>query len=444
MALWLSKSRVLLLIAALSLITTATAADRASRDYEVWLVDQSNSPGLGYGGSIHIYDGGDLASRNPSGTQPVAVLDLAGATAALCMSATGANPVRPHMILFNSRHTHAVLSFVASGHVVIFNAATRQPVACIRTSVGAGGARQAHAAFPAPDDSYILVANQNGKLLERINTNYAAGTFVLDPGATLDLANCTTPNGVACQVAGIRPDNAPICPIVDSSSKLGFITLRGGGLFVLNPKATPMAILAEYDAATVHGNGCGGIQAFFSMYMNSGGGTPTNLSEFDVYRFPLFGYSPANPPNVPAPRLVFSDDVTPDRDSHGMAVAGPFLWVADRNANLAEVFLAPTGTHLRSVDLVSSFSDDPSPDLADVSPDGRLLFFSLRGPVPLSGDPHASTGSTPGLGIVKLARGGQDGRMVGVVRISNVGADGVEQADAHGIRVRIKNRAGRR
>ena len=94
------------------------------------------------------------------------------------------------MIQFNSTHSHAVLTFVTSGHVVIYHAATRAPVACIRTSAGDGGARQAHAASPAPDDSYILVANQNGKLLERINANFATNTFSLDNLATINLATC--------------------------------------------------------------------------------------------------------------------------------------------------------------------------------------------------------------------------------------------------------------
>uniref|UniRef100_UPI001CFCC3FF hypothetical protein n=1 Tax=Microseira wollei TaxID=467598 RepID=UPI001CFCC3FF len=32
----------------------------AASPFEVWLVDQSNSPGLNYGGNIAIYDGGAL------------------------------------------------------------------------------------------------------------------------------------------------------------------------------------------------------------------------------------------------------------------------------------------------------------------------------------------------------------------------------------------------
>jgi hypothetical protein len=105
-----------------------------------------------------------------------------------------------------------------AGHVVSFDAAARTPVACLRSSSGAGGARQAHAAVPTRDDGAVLVANQNGKLLERISTDYATNTFVLDAAATLDLATCTTPNGLPCQFEALRPGNAPICAFVASGS----------------------------------------------------------------------------------------------------------------------------------------------------------------------------------------------------------------------------------
>ena len=207
------------------------------------------------------------------------------------------------MILFNRQQSHAVLSFVASGHVVVFDAESRTPLSCIETTIGTTGTRQAHAAYPAPDGSYILVANQNGKRLERIDTNYRTSTFTHNPAATLDLATCTTPSGQPCEHPDLRPINWPICPIVDSSSRYGFVTLRGGGMFVVDARRTPMAIVAEYDKATVHGNGCGGIEVGRHMYVNSGG-SPVNVSStdphhpalygFDVYRFPLSG-TPSRP-----------------------------------------------------------------------------------------------------------------------------------------------------
>lgn len=431
-------SRVTFRAAALcasALLFTATPA--FAERFEVWLVDQSNSPGKTYGGAIHIYDGAALNGNPRPDLSPDTVIDLGGATAAFCQGATGANPVRPHMLFFNATDEFAVLSFVVSGHVVIFNAASREPVACFQTSPGAGGARQAHAAVPAPDDSYILVANQNGKLLERIDTNYASGVFTQNTAATLDLAACTTPNGLPCQDANIRPDNAPICPLVDSSSSFGFVTLRGGGLFVVDPRVTPMAIVGEYDKDVVHGNGCGGAEAAGSMFLDSGGGTGANLTEFDVYRFPLTGYHPGNPVNTPAPVVVFSDDAG-DRDAHGITATkgGRYVWVADRQTGVVEVFDTATDDRAATLDLRGPASSDPAPDLMDIAPAGNRMFVSLRGTNPLSGDPHVSTGSTPGLMVIRIEEGGRRGEVVGIVRISNIDGGGIERADAHGIRVR--------
>jgi DNA-binding beta-propeller fold protein YncE len=173
------------------------------------------------------------------------------------------------------------------------------------------------------------------------------------------------------------------------------------------------------------------------MFLDSGGGTGANMTEFDVYRFELRRFRATNPVNGPAPSILYSDDHG-HRDAHGMTVTGDerYLWVADRAANVIEVFDARWGRRLDVVSLVGSLSDDPTPDLLDVSPRGDLLFVTLRGPTPLSGDPHVSTGSTPGLGVLRLRRNGRTGELVAVHRITNPDAAGVERADPHGVRVR--------
>jgi hypothetical protein len=291
------------------------------------------------------------------------------------------------------------------------------------------------------------VANQNGKRLDRITTDYATNTFVLD--ATLDLATGTTPSGALKQDDGVqqvnvRPDNAPIVVVPDATGTLAFVTLRGGGLFVVDPTSTPIEILAEYDRTTVHASGFGGIEANGRMYINSGAGAAsTNPSEFDVYRFPLAGYAAANLPNTPAPAMVFSDDTVPpahERDAHGLVATkhNRYVWVFDRGLGVAEVINTASDAHVNTIALVHPSSDHPTPDLADIAPSGNRIFVSLRGPNPLSGSPHAATGSTPGLGVIKVRQGGKGGELQSVVEISNVDAAGVERADPHGIRVRLK------
>jgi hypothetical protein len=418
----------------------------SNRGFEVWIADQSDTR-PGFGGQLLIYEGSGLKGPAAAKAQPIGRLDLGAETADLCRARTGRNPVRPHMVQFNTGHTHAVLSFVASGHIVIFDARARTPLNCFETTVGSTGTRQAHAAFPAPDGSFILVANQNGKRLERIDTNFATNTFVHNPAATLDLLTCTTPTGRPCEHPDLRPINWPICPIIDSASRYGFVTLRGGGLFVVNARSTPMTIVAEYDKDTVKGNGCGGIEVGGGMFINSGG-SPVNVSGsdphhpalygFDVYRFSLRKFAASNPPNTPAPELLFSKSGA--SDSHGIAPAKDdrYIWVMDRHADVAEIIEVASGKRVNTVSLAGPLSGNPAPDLVDASPDRGWLFVALRGPVPLSGDPHNASGSTPGLGIIRLTHGGRSGRLVAVVPMTNAMQQSGQAPDAHGLRVRLR------
>jgi hypothetical protein len=135
---------------------TPRAAAAGNEKYEVWAIDQSDSPGLSYGGTLYIWDGHDLERGRGAAAVPRRI-DLGGAVAAMCLARTGATPVRPHMLAINRSQTHAIISFVASGHVVVLDADSAAPVDCIRTSVGAGGARQVHFAIPSLDESYIVV-----------------------------------------------------------------------------------------------------------------------------------------------------------------------------------------------------------------------------------------------------------------------------------------------
>jgi hypothetical protein len=120
------------------------------------------------------------------------IIDLGGTAQRFCVEKSASAPRRAHMISFNHTHSHAIVSSVTSGHVLFMIAATRTPVVCF--DVG----EEAHAAFPSPDQSHVVVANQNGKLLQRIRTDYATNSFSLEPAATLDLARCRTPSGAAC------------------------------------------------------------------------------------------------------------------------------------------------------------------------------------------------------------------------------------------------------
>jgi hypothetical protein len=457
-----------------------------AQGYEIWVTDQNNTAGFSaaaprgtHGGRLLIYDSQDL--DNPSG--PVnnpTIIDLAQLFAVGGPhNNTGANVVRPHMALPSADgRRYMAIAFVGSGHVAIFDGVMKQPKALFQMSVGAGGARQAHAAFWSPDGSGLVVANQNGKLLERINYNAATDTFTHDTAATLNLATCTTPNGFPCQsntpVSDTdpnylgphnRPDNAPICPIVSKSNR-AFVTLRGGGLFVVDVKATPMAIVGEYGNQFVGRDGCGGVQVGNDVYLNGGTGTlQTNPTEFSLYHFkdqyPLApGFLPPNWTGFCLRNLagrfprVFFRDGSPNRDAHGMVLTANrrYLWQFDRIANVAEVFTLPSsrfacpfpGTsdapeHVGTVNLsVRGVSEDPTVDLGAASPLGNRFYVALRGPKPQTGA-HAAVGTTPGLGIITLTQAGRNGSLTHVLRTSFINpVDGSEESDPHAAFIRLK------
>ncbi len=129
----------------LTVLATAaplTAFASGNDKYEVWAIDQSNSSGKTFGGTLYIWDGHDLERRN-SQPPPVTTIDLSGSASALCLAQTGANPVRPHMMAMNPAQTHAIISFVATGHVLFMDAAARLPVVVAVSNVDGAGVERA-------------------------------------------------------------------------------------------------------------------------------------------------------------------------------------------------------------------------------------------------------------------------------------------------------------
>lgn len=383
--------------------------------YEVWLTDQSDT-GKESGGYLHIFDGAQLAA-NPSAAKPIQTIDFAGDLGKFCEEATKKPVRRPHMLFFNAKQDHAIISFL-SGHVLFLDAATKKPDACL--SMG----KNVHAAWPTPDQKMAIAANIAEKKFIRIWTDYTAHKFTFDPEK--DVMN------LGAMESGERPDTAPICPITESSSKYAFVTLRGGGLFVVDVTATPLKIVATLDNNQVHPAGCGGIEAGGTLYINSGGGWPVAPLSYDVYALDTSKL----PGSISAKLLSQRDNQF--ADSHGMASVGRYLWSADRAGNNIEILDTLSNLSVGSVDLVSSGNADPAPDLMDVAPDGQYVFVGFRGPAPLTGNDKGvnnAKGTIPGVGVVHVDAGGKVGHYKGQAAITNM-KDGKETADTHGIAVR--------
>ena len=344
-----------------------------------------------------------------------------------------------------------MVSFVASGHVVIFDAESRTPLQCFETTVGSTGTRQAHAAFPAPDGSYILVANQNGKRLERIDTDLRPTRSRTIPRRRSTWRRAPRHGGSRASIRYLRPINWPICPIIDSSSTYGFVTLRGGGLFVVNARTTPMSIVAEYDKTTVSGNGCGGIELGGHMYINSGG-SPVNVSSpiliiptlygFDVYQFPLTGYFGVGAPNSPAPTAAAQQDRACPTRMASAPQAGRALSLGDGSARQRRGdhrrALGPVGEHggprwraQRATRLPISWIARPPATGCSSRCAARCRSAAIRTTRPAA---H------PASGIIEVTEGGRSGGLAAVVPLTNPLQQPNQAPDAHGLRVRLTRR----
>ena len=399
-------------IAALGLVVALASSAGA---YEVWLTDQSDTAKES-GGYLYIYDGKQL-SENPSAATPTVTIDFSGDIGKFCEDATKKPVRRPHMLFFNRDQDHAIVSFL-SGHVLFLDAKTRKPDACL--SMG----KNVHAAWPTPDQKMAIAANIAEKKFIRIWTDYAGHKFAFDPDK--DVIN------LAAMESGELPDNSPICPITEASSRYAFITLRGGGLIVMDVTVTPMKVVATLNNNQIHPAGCGGVQVGDTMYINSGGGWPVAPLSYDVYAMDMSDL----PKSVSATLVSQRDQMF--ADSHGMVGVGRYVWSADRAGNNVEIIDTLTNLSVGSVDLRTQANNDPAPDLMDVAPDGQYVFVGLRGPAPLTGNDKGvnnAQGTIPGVGVIHVDSGGKIGHYKGQATIKNA-KDGKETADTHGLAVR--------
>ena len=150
----------------------------------------------------------------------------------------------------------------------------------------------------------------------------------------------------------------------------------------------------------------------------------------------MTGFSPLNPPNVPAPKVVLSD-TSEHADAHGATLTKHqrYLWIVDRGRNFIWVVDTTTDSVVNEIQLTGRVSDDPTPDLLAT---GSHIFMSLRGPNPLTADPHVSTGSTPGIGVIKVLQGGRAGAFEAIAPATNVDQSDTERADVHALTIRLK------
>jgi len=364
-----------------------------AQGYEVWASDQSNSvpgqSGAGLKGSyLWIWKQADIEAQVAGGpaAQPVACarnnrgkapgnvgpcdlldvfpqdlleVDADGvATGNRLADLEGFGRLHGMIADPQGQYVNANIFAPGGGYVGVIDTSTKEAIALFRvtgTNVGNGDARSVHMSFWSSDGSQILIANLNGKVLERIDvtrngsgkikdlafnrsaslgvgkgmavtaeaTSFTGknahgrkmigritGSYDMADFGDLTPAGLCREDGCASGQDGGRPNNVIICPITSDLDNT-YITMGGGGLLVADTTATPMRIVGEYSNAVINGAGCGGVQVADRMWINAGvsaSGAGAVQSTFTVYALDDAQLAAGgNGPDTPAPVLVYAD-----------------------------------------------------------------------------------------------------------------------------------------
>jgi YVTN family beta-propeller protein len=269
---------------------------------------------------------------------------------------------KPHMLLFSPDYRFAYVANVGTGTVTIIDASSKKIVAQIPTGKGA------HAPVPSPDGERVFVANPGDNTVTEIMTDTRRRSFNM--GRTI--------------TTGTRP----ICLMFTADSQKAYVSLGGdpkaedptqtGGIEVID--VTRGEVIKRFP--NTGKNGCGLIRSKDGQKMFANVGEP--IDQWMVF-------------DTKTDEMLHVSN-TEVKDAHAMWLSsnGKELWIFGRQSNDVAIF--DTVTYMK----IGSVSVGERPDIADVSPGGKLLFIALRGQA-VTGDPHAHSGSTPGVAVLDVA-----------------------------------------
>jgi len=321
--------------------STAPSPSPAPPSYELWVVDQAETTPTG-GGTLYIYKGADLKGTAPA---PGYAVNLGEAA----LGVGDGIGKHGHSITFNPAMTHAVISYVDSGHVQVIRAADRKVVASIKMTGGAAGPAAPHASAVTPAGDAIIVANQGGKRLQRISADFKADVYKLDSAADLDLSLLEDAD---------HPGNLPVTPVFTPDGRYVYVPMRGGGSYVVDYQATPMKTVASVGKSAIGPQQCCATFVKDTIWTTAQGGATTTTTSFNLYQV-------TGLPDKPVAKKVLSR--TGNVESHSVILVGQYLWVADRFANTLDI--VDQAGDARTLSLASGplAGRDPAPDVTPTS-----------------------------------------------------------------------------
>jgi len=392
--------------------STAPTASPTPPPYELWVVDQAETTPTG-GGTLYIYKGADLKAAAPT---PAYTVNLGEAA----LGVGDGIGKHGHSIAFNPAMTHAVISYVDSGHVQVIRASDRKVVASIKMTGGAAGPAAPHASAVTPAGDAIIVANQGGKRLQRISADFKNDVYKLDSAGDLDLSLLEDAD---------HPGNLPVIPVFTPDGRYVYVPMRGGGAYVIDYQATPMKTVATLGKSGIGPQSCCATFVKDTVWTTAQGGATTTTTSFNLYQV-------TGLPDKPVAKKILSR--TGNVESHSVILVGQYLWLADRFANTLDI-VDQTGD-ARTMSLASGplAGRDPAPDIMALSPDESTVFVALRGKTPVTSNVKGldnAVGDVGGFAILSVKDNGRDALVSSVVALPM--AAGASVVDPHGLRIRI-------
>ena len=384
--------------------------------YEIWAADQGTN-------TLYVY----RPHRRGRGEPEFRLQDVVD------LGARGIET--PHMISYSSDYQYALTANTGSGDVAVIHTPSKRVVDVIDTGPGS------HFAGFTPDDKYIQVDVIGASKIVRVDADLRHEEFEIEGEIDDDIDGLTADEG------------APICHDYTGEGH-SYHTLgpsyHNAGLVRLDWRE--FEVVDAFSGDEIPTN-CGTIAHPERDRFYLTAGLPSDPDDEDadgVGEWYVFDTESHRPVDTSGETVDENDDIDPDdiaRDSGGVDAHGFWfaetdeleLWLLNRETNDG-IVVDPdddgaTGPDDDSVERIDEFgpdtSDPPegdSPDIMWSSPDDEYMFVTLRGPNPLSGDPHAATGVNPGFSVLDI----ETRELVEVVQPD----PDDENSDFHGIGVR--------
>ncbi|MEM4781754.1 MAG: cell surface protein [Halalkalicoccus sp.] len=354
------------------------AGDRSN--YEVWGLDQGTDTGYIY---EPVGDGFELVEE----------IDF-HAFEGVTPNDEGA--ITPHMISFSSDYAYAAIACTNAGQTLVFRTEDRELVGSCPTGPGT------HFAGFTPDDAALQADVIGEGTIARIDAHLEAGAEEFSISDRIVVDENPVFDGRADEFEpdedGVR--GRPICHDYTGTG-YSYHTLGPGvdhsGIVIVDWEAFEVSEVIAPEQVRAN---CGTIAHPDDEKFYLTAGAPSNRPDGGVGEWYVFDANEHRPIDPETGEVVEGEytheDVARDSggyDAHGFWFLDEELWIVNRETSDGLV-IDP-----QSDEVIEEIETAKAPDIMWGSPDDEYVFVTLRGPEPLSGDPHAATGETPGLAV---------------------------------------------